>query len=111
PPIGGRRYSSYSPVLSERYAIHFPSDDHAGLSSCTLELSVVSVRTLPCSVGTVKTLPRASSNARVPEGESAKLPTFCDTFLNAGRASKSSACTWIGMFLAFPFWRLNSYNR
>ena len=30
PPPCGRRYTSYSPVSSERYAIHWPSGDHVG---------------------------------------------------------------------------------
>src|SRR5438874_6276291 len=60
-----------------------------------LECSVVSVRILPCSAGTVKMLPRASITARAAEGESAKLPIFCETFLNSGRAAISYAS--IGM--------------
>ena len=59
----------YSPDSSEKYAIDFPSGDHAGSRSATPGVCV-RLRTSPLRAGTVNISPRASNTARVPVGDS-----------------------------------------
>src|SRR2546429_2942635 len=60
--------SAYSPDSSERYAIDFPSGDHAG-SRSTTAVVLVKLRMSPFSAGTVKISPRTPNTARAPVGE------------------------------------------
>ncbi len=60
--------SLYSPDLSLKYEIHFPSGDHAGWRSAD-PLEWVMFRTSPFSSGMVKISPRASASTRLPVGD------------------------------------------
>src|SRR5712691_4855828 len=62
----------YSPGLSLKYEMDFPSGDHAGSRSAE-PLEFVRLRTSPFSTGIVKISPRASTTTRLPVGESAML--------------------------------------
>src|SRR5438128_5239689 len=88
--------SSYSPLASERNAIHLPSGDHAGSRSRAAGVWV-RLRTSPCSAGTVNSSPRASITARLPEGERSQLWVHFDTLRNSARAAglSSGTSTWI----------------
>src|SRR5712671_6302111 len=61
-------YKRYSPDLSLKYEIDFPSGDQAGSRSAEL-LELVRLRTSPFSAGIVKISPRASTATRLPVGE------------------------------------------
>src|SRR5260221_13523248 len=65
-------YKRYSPDLSLKYEIDFPSGDQAGSRSAEL-LELVRLRTSPFSAGIVKISPRASTSTRLPVGE---IPMF-----------------------------------
>src|SRR5712691_6629441 len=58
----------YSPDLSLKYEMDFPSGDHAGSRSAE-PLEFVRLRTSPFSAGMVNISPRASTTTRLPVGE------------------------------------------
>src|SRR5437667_3690269 len=62
-------YKRYSPDLSLKYEMNFPSGDQAGSRSAE-PLEFVRFRTSPFSAGMVKISPRASTTTRLPVGES-----------------------------------------
>src|SRR6185295_8773678 len=64
-PSAGRTYSSYSPLASEKYAIHFPSGLQEGSRSAAA-LVRVRLRGVPLFAGAVQTSPRAPRRARFP---------------------------------------------
>src|SRR5207237_882934 len=87
--------SAYSPDSSERYAIDFPSGDHAG-SRSTTAVVLVKLRMSPFSAGTVKISPRTPNTARAPVGEmSAERILLGSIFRKCGRTSARSATGWI----------------
>ncbi|MCG3163346.1 MAG: hypothetical protein JMDDDDMK_04740 [Acidobacteria bacterium] len=60
--------SLYSPDLSLKYEMNFPSGDHAGSRSAD-PLELLRLRMSPFSAGMVKISPRASTTTRLPVGE------------------------------------------
>jgi hypothetical protein len=66
-PSCARMYSSYSPVRSDAYAIHFRPATTSATARARRKLFVRS-RISPCFAGTVNTSPRAPISARAPEG-------------------------------------------
>src|ERR1044072_10051810 len=93
-------YSSYSPVRSEKKAIHFPSGDQCGVSSREA-LELVRFLTSPFLAGTVKTSPRAPNNARAPDGESENELMNRSTLTKDGRVSVISLSTTVGTNVVF----------
>src|SRR5262245_2956473 len=76
-------YSAYSPDLSLKYEICFPSGDHAG--SCSADpLELDRLRMSPLSAGIVKISPRASTATRLPVGESVRLLIMFPTSFHCG---------------------------
>src|SRR5438046_10714700 len=65
-------YNAYSPDLSLKYEMDFPSGDHAGSRSADA-LELVRLRTSPFSAGMVKISPRASTTIRLPVGDNSML--------------------------------------
>src|SRR2546421_4847141 len=63
-------YRRYSPDLSLKYEMNFPSGDHDGSRSAE-PLELLRFRTSPFSAGMVKISPRASTTTRLPVGDSA----------------------------------------
>ena len=82
-PSCGAITSLYSPDLSLKYEMNFPSGDHAGFFSADA-LDRVRLRMSPLSVGIVKISPRASTTARRPVGEIAMFDTRLDTSSQRG---------------------------
>ena len=74
-----------------------PSGDHEGCLSADPELRV-RLRTTPCSAGRLKISPRASSSARLPDGEMVPPTTFEPTLATRGnRVARSvTTCTSTG---------------
>src|SRR3989442_561148 len=65
-PFCWRSCNSYSPGLSEKYAIHLPSGDHAGSRSATAGLWAT-LRISPLSVGTVPSTAYSCGGGTVAE--------------------------------------------
>jgi hypothetical protein len=69
----------YSPERSLKYDTNRPSGDHAGVALRRSHSLLVRLRASPFSAGMVKISPRASTAARRPPGESARLVTRLPT--------------------------------
>jgi hypothetical protein len=77
-PSCGAITSLYSPLASLKNASDLPSGDHTGAISAA-PLVFVMLRTSPFSAGIVKISPRASTAARLPVADSARLVMRDDT--------------------------------
>ena len=73
----------YSPDLSLKYEMNFPSGDQAGSRSAEPP-ELVKLRTSPFSDGIVKISPRASTTTRFPVGEIAMFVKRFDTSSQRG---------------------------
>ena len=100
-------YRRYSPVLSLKYAIDLPSGDQTGAISAE-PLEFVRLRTSPFSAGIVKISPRASTAARLPVDDSARLVMRALTSFHCGIIHAKSPVAEI--FTTCSFAAFGSYS-
>src|SRR5262252_8589552 len=93
--------SLYSPDLSLKYEIHFPSGDQAGSRSAE-PLELVRLRTSPFSEGIVKISPLASTTTRLPVGERAMLVIRLLTSSHRGIIQGKSPAALIATTCSLP---------
>jgi hypothetical protein len=109
-PSAPTTWSWYSPEASERYAIHLPSGDQAG-SRSRAPVVRVRLRTSPFSAGTLNSSPRASTAARLAEGDRAKPPMWSATLRNSGRIAGLSSGTSTDRRVSFSVARSITYSQ
>src|SRR5512132_4084427 len=101
-------YSLYSPDRSLQYDTDLPSGDHAGAISAE-PLELVMSRTSPFSPGIVKISPRASTAARLPVGEMARLVMRAETSFHCGIIHGKSPFTVMFTTCSLPVFGSSSW--